>query len=134
MRPSAPRARDLRRPRHRRHHVDLKAAIAERRFRGPLPPLRDQLTLPGLADRADDVLPLAEHFLARATAASGAVRRLSGGRAAALPVRLARQRPRLQNAIERAVNLCVGDLVTRRPPPSLHRPRGTSSTAPSTAR
>jgi DNA-binding NtrC family response regulator len=85
-----------------------------------------ELTLPGLADRADDVLPLAEHFLAEANRRVGReVRGLSGAAARLLCQYAWPGNVReLQNAIERAVNLCVGDLVTPDDlPPSLHRPR-----------
>ncbi|MFO0604811.1 MAG: sigma-54 dependent transcriptional regulator [Polyangiales bacterium] len=109
-------------------HVDLKAAIAERRFREDLyyRLCVIELTLPGLADRADDVLPLAEHFLAEANRRVGReVRGLSGAAARLLCQYAWPGNVReLQNAIERAVNLCVGDLVTPDDlPPSLHRPR-----------
>jgi DNA-binding NtrC family response regulator len=109
-------------------HVDLKAAIAEKRFREDLyyRLCVIDLTVPALVDRIDDVLPLAEHFIADANRRVGrSVRGLSGAAARTLcqygwPGNVRE----LHNAIERAVNVCVGDLITPDDlPPTLQRPR-----------
>ena len=109
-------------------HVDLAAAIAEKRFREDLyyRLCVIDLTVPALIDRLDDVLPLAEHFVAEANRRVGrSVRGLSGAAARTLcqygwPGNVRE----LHNAIERAVNVCVGDLITPDDlPPTLQRPR-----------
>jgi DNA-binding NtrC family response regulator len=109
-------------------HVDLKTAIAERRFREDLyyRLCVIELVIPRLADRADDVLPLAEHFLAEANRRIGrSVRGISGAAARLLCQYAWPGNVReLQNAIERGVNLCIGECISPDDlPPSLHRPR-----------
>ena len=90
-------------------NADLEAAVAEKRFRDDLYYRLDvvHVELPPLRARGDDVLVLAQHFLARAASASGKpVRGLSApaaGKLAAYPwpgnVR------ELENCMERAVAL-----------------------------
>src|SRR5438067_8418793 len=95
---------------------DLRAAIRERRFREDL---YDRLavltvTLPPLRERGDDVVALAEHFLARVCADYGVARlRLARG---AVPALRAYAWPgnvrELSNVIERAVLQSSSDELT----------------------
>ncbi len=94
---------------------DLRAAVAERAFREDLfyRLAVIEIAVPPLKDRVDDILPLAEHFLARAAARAG--RALTGFSGAAVKRLLAHDWPgnvrELENAIERAVALCEGGAV-----------------------
>ncbi|MGC4093123.1 MAG: aliphatic sulfonate ABC transporter substrate-binding protein [Polyangiaceae bacterium] len=92
-------------------HVDLQAALRERRFREDLYfRLRvSTLTLPPLRSRPGDILPLARHFLALHGQRTGrAAPRLSNGAEQRL---LAHPWPgnirELENAIEHALALCA---------------------------
>ena len=95
---------------------DLRAAVADRSFREDLYYRLAviEIDIPPLRDRPDDVLPLAEHFLARAVARSG--RRVAGFSGAAVKRILAHDWPgnvrELENAVERAVALCTGERIT----------------------
>jgi two-component system response regulator AtoC len=90
-------------------HVDLERAVAERQFRADLYYRLDvvSLTLPPLAARGSDVLLLAEHFLARASARYG--RQVDGFDDGARAAMLAAPWPgnvrQLAHAVERAVLL-----------------------------
>ena len=72
-----------------------------------------EVMLPPLRDRAEDVLPLSEHFLIEAAARSG--KRISAFTQAALKILLAYPWPgnvrELENVIERAVALAEGDQI-----------------------
>ncbi len=88
-------------------NADLEAAVAEKRFRDDLYYRLDvvHVELPPLRARGDDVLVLAQHFLARAAAASGKPVR---GLAASAAVKLAAYPwpgnvRELENCMERAV-------------------------------
>jgi DNA-binding NtrC family response regulator len=97
-------------------HRDLHKAIAEGTFREDLYYRLCvlELAIPRLADRPDDVMPLAERFLADANARLG--RGVRGFAGAAKRLLCAYHWPgnvrELENAVERAVNLCDGELVT----------------------
>ncbi|HKQ71163.1 MAG TPA: sigma-54 dependent transcriptional regulator [Polyangiaceae bacterium] len=109
-------------------HRDLKKGIELGTFREDLYYRLSviELAIPGLADRPDDVLPLAQHFLDRANRTLGKhVREFAG---AATRMLCAYAWPgnvrELENIVERAVNLCQGDVITPDDlPPALHRPR-----------
>ena len=91
-------------------NTDLATAIREGRFREDLYYRLNviELRLPPLAERSDDVLPLAEHFLqARATLDASARAALT---AHAWPGNVRE----LKNAIERASLLCSNGVVTAR--------------------
>jgi DNA-binding NtrC family response regulator len=70
--------------------------------------------LPPLRDRAEDVLPLAEHFLARSAERAG--KPLRGFKETTKKILLAHSWPgnvrELENVVERAVALAEGDIVT----------------------
>jgi DNA-binding NtrC family response regulator len=95
---------------------DLRAAVEGRSFREDLYYRLAVLdiAIPPLKDRPEDILPLAEHFLARAT--SRADKYVIGFSGAAVKRVLAHDWPgnvrELENAVERAVALCEGDHVT----------------------
>src|SRR5947209_8566449 len=95
---------------------DLRAAIRERRFREDLYHRLAVLTvtLPPLRERGDDVVALAEHFLARVCADYGvARRRLAPGAVAALRAYAWPGNVReLSNVIERAVLQSSSDELT----------------------
>ena len=90
-------------------HQDLRAAVAERRFREDLfyRLAVIEIEIPRLCDRPEDILPLAEHFLARASTRAG--RAIKGISAPAAQRLLGHTWPgnarELENAIERAVAL-----------------------------
>ena len=91
-------------------NADLAAAIREGRFREDLFYRLNviELRVPPLAERSDDVLPLAEHFLqGRATLDAGA-------RAALVAHAWPGNVRELKNAIERASLLCSDAVVTAR--------------------
>ncbi len=91
-------------------NADLAAGIREGRFREDLYYRLNviELRLPPLAERSDDILPLAEHFLqGRATLDAGARAALA---AHAWPGNVRE----LKNAIERASLLCSDGVVTAR--------------------
>ena len=95
---------------------DLRSAIRERRFREDLYHRLAVLTvtLPPLRERGDDVVALAEHFLARVCADYGvARRRLAPGAVAALRAYAWPGNVReLSNVIERAVLQSSSDELT----------------------
>jgi DNA-binding NtrC family response regulator len=106
-------------------HVDLSEAVRQGRFREDLYFRLDVISihLPPLRERAEDLEPLARHFLAEIARESGASEKRL--RPAALE-RLRRRRWRgnvreLRNALERAFFLCDGDWieVADLPEPSL---------------
>jgi DNA-binding NtrC family response regulator len=72
-----------------------------------------EVILPPLRDRAEDVLPLSEHFLVEAAARSG--KRIANFTQAALKILLAYPWPgnvrELENVVERAVALAEGDQI-----------------------
>ena len=81
-----------------------------------------QIHLPPLRERAEDILPLCEHFLRRAAERSG--KRISSIQQAAMKVLLGYSFPgnvrELENVLERAVALCEGTQITPSDlPPSL---------------
>ena len=109
-------------------HHDPRAAVAAGTLRADLYYRLGvlELTVPPLADRVDDIVPLAEHFRAVSNARTGRV--CAGFTAAAARLLTAYDWPgnvrELQNAVERAV--VVGDGLEVTPddlPPALHRPR-----------
>ena len=109
-------------------HTNLKSAMAARTFREDLYYRLSvlELSIPRLADRVDDVLPLAEHFLKHSNARIGRnVQGLSGAAAKLLcqygwPGNVRE----LQNAIERGVHVCAGEVLTPDDlPPTLQRPK-----------
>lgn len=109
-------------------HRDLRKAIAERTFREDLyyRLCVIEVSIPRLADRPEDIMPLADYFLAQANARLG--RNIQGFSGAARRMLLSYGWPgnvrELENAIERAVNLCDGEVLTPEDLPSaLHRPR-----------
>jgi DNA-binding NtrC family response regulator len=87
-----------------------------------------EVMLPPLRDRAEDVLPLADHFLAEAGQRSG--KRIVGFTQAALKIALAYPWPgnvrELENVVERAVALAEGDQITPEDLPSQVRERRSS--------
>ncbi len=93
----------------------LETAIETGRFREDLFYRLAVVTidLVPLRDRVDEIVPLAEHFLARATARAG--RSISGLSPATIERMRAHEWPgnarELENAIQRAVALCVGDTI-----------------------
>ncbi|HMI89341.1 MAG TPA: sigma-54 dependent transcriptional regulator [Polyangiaceae bacterium] len=108
-------------------HRDLKSCIAQRTFRDDLYYRLSviEIAIPRLCDRPDDIMPLADHFLASANQQLGrAVREFSG---AAKKLLCAYSWPgnvrELENAVERAVNLCEHEAITPDDlPPALRRP------------
>jgi DNA-binding NtrC family response regulator len=72
-----------------------------------------EVVLPPLRDRAEDVLPLADHFLSEATSRTG--KRIRGFTQPALKVLLAYPWPgnvrELENVVERAIALAEGELI-----------------------
>jgi len=97
-------------------NLDLERAIAAGRFREDLFFRLNvvELFVPPLADRADDILPLAEHFLGALAAKEGKPGLELGGDAAAA---LANHDwpgnvRELQNRIQRAVLVAAGDAIT----------------------
>jgi DNA-binding NtrC family response regulator len=95
---------------------DLRAAVTSGSFREDLfyRLAVIEIFIPPLRERADDVLPLAEHFLQRA--AARAHKPIAGFSGAALKVLLRHDWPgnvrELENAVERAVALCEGDRIS----------------------
>ena len=81
--------------------------------------------LPPLRDRAEDVLPLAEHFLTRSAERAG--KPLRGFQETAKKLLLAHAWPgnvrELENVVERAVALAEGDIVTPEDLPPAMRER-----------
>jgi DNA-binding NtrC family response regulator len=108
-------------------HRDLKACIAQGTFRDDLYYRLSviEISIPRLCDRPDDIMPLADHFLAGANQRLGrTVREFSG---AAKKLLCAYAWPgnvrELENAVERAVNLCEHEAITPDDlPPALRRP------------
>jgi DNA-binding NtrC family response regulator len=83
------------------------------------------LALPPLRERSEDVLPLAEHFLARSAQRAG--KRLRGFKESAKKILLGYSWPgnvrELENVIERAVALAEGEIVTPEDLPPAMRDR-----------
>jgi DNA-binding NtrC family response regulator len=94
---------------------DLAQRMAEGAFREDLFYRLNviEVVLPPLRDRAEDVLPLAEHFLQEATARSG--KRILAFTQPALKILLAYPWPgnvrELENVVERAIALAEGDVI-----------------------
>ncbi|MCC6553378.1 MAG: sigma-54-dependent Fis family transcriptional regulator [Polyangiaceae bacterium] len=94
---------------------DLRAAVRERAFREDLfyRLAVIEISIPPLMDRREDILPLAEHFLAQAAARAG--KPIAGFSGAAVNRLLAHDWPgnarELENAVERAAALCEGDRI-----------------------
>jgi DNA-binding NtrC family response regulator len=94
---------------------DLRAAVADHSFREDLfyRLAVIEISIPPLKHRPDDILPLAEHFLARAVARAG--KPIVGFSGAAVKRLLGHDWPgnvrELENAIERAVALCDQDRI-----------------------
>jgi len=84
-----------------------------------------QIHLPPLRARGEDVLPLADHFLARSVERAG--KPLRGFTEAALKVLLGYHWPgnvrELENVVERAVALCEGEIIGPEDFPSALRDR-----------
>lgn len=105
-------------------HRNLKQAVAERIFREDLfyRLAVIEIAIPPLRDRPEDILPLAQHFLAQA--AKRANRNIQGFTVPATK-RLTRYGwpgnvRQLENAIERAVAFCQGSTISEEDlPPSL---------------
>ena len=109
-------------------HRDLRQAIAAGAFREDLYYRLNviEMVLPPLADRADDILPLAEHFREVFNTRLG--RRVAGFSAAASQVLDRYAWPgnvrELEHAVERVVVVCEGDEVTPDDlPPAMRQPR-----------
>jgi len=94
---------------------DLAASLREGQFREDLYYRLNvvQIHLPPLRARTEDLLPLAEHFLARSSARSG--KTLRGFAESAKKIMLAYSYPgnvrELENVVERAVALAESDLI-----------------------
>lgn len=108
---------------------DLREEVARRRFREDLYFRLNVISLevPPLRDRGEDIPVLAAHFLERFAGRNRkSIRGFSPqGRGQPAALCLAQGNVReLENAVERAVILCNGDLITRRelPPPLLKPP------------
>ena len=89
-------------------NADLRAMVKTGAFREDLFYRLNliELRLPALAERRDDVLPLAEHFLAHRARLSDAARE------ALLAHRWPGNVRELKNAVERAALLCQGGEIT----------------------
>jgi DNA-binding NtrC family response regulator len=108
-------------------HRDLRTAIAQRTFRDDLYYRLSviEITIPRLADRPDDILALADHFLAGANQRLGRnVNRFAGATKKLLTAYGWPGNVReLENAVERAVNLCESEVITPDDlPPALRQP------------
>lgn len=110
-------------------HGDLRQAMAARTLREDLFYRLSvlEMVIPPLADRTDDVMPLAEHFLALSNARLG--RKVAGFSGPAAHLLTGYGWPgnvrELQSAVERAVNVCAGEEIGPDDlPHSLRRPRG----------
>lgn len=108
-------------------HHDLRALVKEGRFREDLfyRLAVIEVFIPPLRDRPEDILPLAEYFLARA--AARAKRNIKGFSGAAAKLMLAYGWPgnvrELSNAVERAVALCQEEWISPNDlPPTLDKP------------
>jgi DNA-binding NtrC family response regulator len=94
---------------------DLRASMAARTFRDDLfyRLAVIEIAIPSLRDRADDILPLADHFLRRAAARAG--KPIAGFSGAAVKRLVGYDWPgnvrELENAVERAVALCDGERI-----------------------
>jgi DNA-binding NtrC family response regulator len=108
-------------------HQDLQAGMRAGTFREDLYYRLNvlQLHLPALRDRAEDLLPLCEHFLHRASERSE--KPITGFSQAATKVLLSHSWPgnvrELENVIERAVALCDGPQITPQDLPQTLRER-----------
>jgi DNA-binding NtrC family response regulator len=91
-------------------NADVAAMIREGRFREDLYYRLNviELRLPPLAERSDDIVPLAEHFLAGAAVLDDSARSALTAHAWPGNVR------ELKNAIQRAALLCQNGIVTAR--------------------
>jgi DNA-binding NtrC family response regulator len=108
-------------------HKDLQAGMRSGTFREDLYYRLNvlQIHLPPLRDRAEDVLPLADHFLQRA--ADRSQKRVSSFSQSALKILLSHGWPgnvrELENIVERAVALCEASQVTPSDLPAVMRER-----------
>ena len=108
-------------------HKDLQAGMRGGTFREDLYYRLNvlQIHLPPLRERAEDLLPLADHFLSRA--ADRSQKRVSSFSQSALKILLSHGWPgnvrELENIIERAVALCEGPQVTPGDLPAVMRER-----------
>jgi DNA-binding NtrC family response regulator len=108
-------------------HKDLLAGMRAGTFREDLYYRLNvlQIHLPSLRDRAEDILPLAEHFLQRASERSG--KRVASFSQSALKTLLSHTWPgnvrELENIVERAVALCEGMQITPQDLPATLRER-----------
>ncbi len=108
-------------------HKDLPAGMRGGTFREDLYYRLNvlQIHLPPLRERAEDLLPLADHFLSRA--AERSQKRVSSFSQSALKILLSHGWPgnvrELENIIERAVALCEGPQVTPGDLPAAMRER-----------
>lgn len=97
-------------------HNDLRKAVAEGRFREDLfyRLAVIEISIPPLRDRPEDIMPLAEHFLKKASQRAGL--RIQGFSAAAARLLMAHQWPgnvrELENAVERAVALANSEWIS----------------------
>ena len=91
-------------------NADVAAMIRDGRFREDLYYRLNviELRVPPLAERSDDIVPLAEHFLAGAAALDDGARAALGGHAWPGNVR------ELKNAIQRAALLCQDGIISAR--------------------
>ena len=100
-------------------NIDLKEAVRQGMFREDLYYRLSvvPIELPPLRDRRQDILPLAQHFIANTTPKTGGPFRAhrAGSPISAGKLFLARQCSRARNAIERAVVIAPGDEIARMP-------------------
>jgi DNA-binding NtrC family response regulator len=98
-------------------HRDLEARVAEGAFREDLFFRLNALSLkvPPLRERREDILPLAEHFLAQARSAHGGVAEVLApeARAALLEYRWPGNARELRNVMHRAAVICSSATVRR---------------------
>ena len=97
-------------------NADLQREIAAGRFREDLFFRLNviELALPGLADRSDDILPLAEHFLAEHAPPGRTLGLREDARAALLHHDWPGNVRELQNRIQRATLTCLGEQIAPR--------------------
>jgi DNA-binding NtrC family response regulator len=97
-------------------HHDLRQAVKDKRFREDLYYRLAviEIAIPPLRERMEDIVPLAEHFLARTVARSG--RHVRGFSASAVQRMVSYGWPgnvrELENAVERAVALAQNEWIS----------------------